>query len=278
MPSNFKKLVRARMVKTGESYQTAARFIRSNDRASSLALGIPSPSPSTDTERSQPKDPTPAREVLSTGSSSAEQTPKGTGKTVTNLAELRALARQFHIDHVGRYDIAVDTETLRCSAVPRPWYTLRECGGKPNDKTLPFAVPAGFRRTNGKTRRVFLVRAGICIGTTTIAKGRLTPDETLRFLLAEAGCRVPPGCQPDRDTNFQDWCWGHFHRGGCGMSFSRHRVVDADLAHEREADVRAAVAAGKYPVLLSMGAKRAARFAVIEKPTLPLDSTQLVSS
>ncbi len=269
MPSNFKKLVRARMEKTGETYQTAARFIRSNVRAPGLEFGMPSPSSSTDTERSQPTDPTPERAVLSTGSSSAEQSPKGTGKTVTNLAELRALARQFHIDHVGRYDIAVDTETLRCSAVPRPWYTLRECGGKPNDKTLPFAVPVGFRRTNGKTRRVFLVRAGICIGTTTIARGRLTTDEALRFLLASAGCRVPPGCRSEPDEQLGDWCWGHLHRGGCGMSFSRHRVVDADLAHEREADVRAAVAAGKYPVLLSMGAKRAARFAVIEKPILP---------
>ena len=272
MPSNFKKLVRARMAKTGEAYQTAARFIRSNVRAPGLEFGIQSPPPSTDTERSQPKNPTPEREVLSTGSSSTEQTPRGTGKAVTNLAELRALARQFQIDHVGRYDIAVDTETLRCSAVPKPWYTLRECGGKPNDKTLPFAVPAGFRRASGKTTRVFLVRDGICIGTTTVARGRLTPDEALRFLLGSAGCRVAPGCRSEREEQLQDWCWGHLHRGGCGMGFSRHRVVDADLAHEREADVRAAVAAGKYPVLLSVGAKRAARFAVIEKPILTLDS------
>jgi hypothetical protein len=55
------------------------------------------------------------------------------------------------------------------------------------------------------------------------------------------------------------------------MTVSRQRVVDADLAHEREAEVRAAVAAGKYPILLTVGAKRGARFAVIEKPTLPLN-------
>lgn len=270
MPSKFKNLVRARMAKTGEAYQTAARRIRANVKVVKAGGEVPSPSVPDGGFLSPLAELGAERNEVSADSPSATQSPKGAAARIKNLAGIRNAARQFHIDYVGKYDIAVDAVTLACSAVPKPWFTLRECGGKANGETLPFEVPAGFRRTSGKRIRVFIVDAGVCIGTTSIAGGRLTSDEVFRFTLAAAARRVPPGCRPERDENLQDWVWGQKHRGN-GITFSRHSVYDADLAHEREADVRAAVAAGKYPVLLTVGTKRAARFAVIEKPMLPND-------
>jgi hypothetical protein len=193
-----------------------------------------------------------------------ESTTGATEKT-EQIAKIRERARQFHIDHVGNYDIVVDATTLLCSAVPKPWYTLSQCGGKRSDKTLPFELPTGSKMTSGKKTRVFIVNTGICTGITTIATGRLSRDEALRFTIAVAGRRTAPGCRSEREGNVADWAWGQMH-GGTGVRVTAHRVFDADLAHEREDDVRAAVAAGKYPVVLSIGAKRAAGFAVIEKP------------
>lgn len=268
MPSNFKKLVHARMAKTGEGYQTAARRVRASASLSGPASELPSQSSPDGSVLSPLAEVDAKGDVVCIDSPTAKQSMKGTLARIKNLPEIRKAARQFHIDFDGRYDIAVDAKTLACSAVPIPWFTLRECGGKRTDETLPFEVPAGFRRTSGKRSRVFIVDAGMCIGMTSIAGGRLTHDEALRLMMAKAGCRVAPGCRLERDRELKDWAWGQWYRGN-RVSVSRHDLVDADLAHEREAEVRASVAAGKYPVLWTVGAKRAFGFAVIEKPMSP---------
>lgn len=187
---------------------------------------------------------------------------------IRNLAKVREAARQFHIDHVGNYDIAVDAATLISAAVPKPWYTLSQCGGRRTDETLPFELPAGSRLSSGGPLRVFVIEAGLCLGITSIDKRRLANDEALRFVVAIAGYNLAPGCRlGGEDGTLADWAWGAVN-GGKRVNVTRHNVFDANLAHEREADVRAAVAAGKYPVLLSVGKKRAVGFSVIERPVV----------
>lgn len=268
MPSNFKKLIRARMAKTGERYQTAARRVRASNPLSGPTPELPSQS-IPDGRALAPLVGIGANgDAVSIDSPTAKPPMKSTLARITNLPEIRAAARQFRIDLDGSYDIAVDATTLACSAVPIPWFTLRECGGRRTDKTLPFEVPAGFRKTMSKRIRVFIVDSGLCIGTTSMAGGQHTKDELVRFMVAQAACKVAPGCRLERDIELEDWAWSQWHQGN-RVRVTRHKVADADLAHEREAELRAAVAAGMYPILLTVGAKRAFGFVVMPKPILP---------
>ena len=91
------------------------------------------------------------RNEVSADSPSATQSPKGAAARIKNLAGIRNAARQFHIDYVGKYDIAVDAVTLACSAVPKPWFTLRECGVRQTAKRfrLKSRLDSGGRAERG---------------------------------------------------------------------------------------------------------------------------------
>lgn len=172
-------------------------------------------------------------------------------REIKNLTEIRNAALQFRIEYVcGKYDIAVDAQTLACSAIPKPWLTL------------PFKVNPRVRPTN-KTIRVFIVEAGVCVETTSLP-ARLTSDETRRHMLAIAACKLAPGCKREHDEKLSDWAWVRLYNQT--YYSSRHSVMDADIAHEHQAELRAAVTAGSYPVLLTVGKK--CWLEVIPKPSL----------
>lgn len=92
MPSKFKNLVRARMAKTGEAYQTAARRIRANVKVVEAGREVPSPSVPDGGFLSALAELGAQRNEVSADSPSATQ-PKGAAARIKNLAGIRNAAR-----------------------------------------------------------------------------------------------------------------------------------------------------------------------------------------
>jgi hypothetical protein len=201
-----------------------------------------------------------------------------------DLVGVREAALQYHIDHCEeRRVIVVDATTLATSSVLLPWYAtgdevalqLAERRGlKYPNNVLPFDLPEPLyrklQRARGSKRneiQVLVIDSGVCVAVTKALRRKLTEAEWIRFAVATAKSSMLRDAQseaPGKTGRSSDWYWQTKYPGGC--SGSGHQVADADLAHEREADVRAAVAAGKVPILVTIGKKRAAALVVLDRP------------
>lgn len=149
-------------------------------------------------------------------------------------------AMQFHLDYDGFYDIGVDADNLKCHAIP--CCTLRKGPVK-----------------------VQILQNDKLIRTESLLKRPLSIDEIWRLALKTPKRNIANGCISTWEFN-SPGDWLHCMYGRNKIHYSIASVDFANSAREYEKNVIAAVATGKYPVLLSTLKGENIRFTVIERP------------
>ena len=120
---------------------------------------------------------------------------------------------------------------------------------------------------------MFIVDAGVCIGTTSIAGGRLTSDEVFRFTLAAAARRAPylPAVGPS-EMRTSKTGFGAKSTGETALPFLGTACTMPTLRTSARPTCAQQLLLGSTPVLLTVGT-RSARLQICghRKPMLPND-------